>query len=274
MSGFAHIRPPPFDRLTATLCWHFFMAVIDLCAWSVQAAMGTPDFRFGGWSCYLTLWGQFTQGMYFLLAFAVDGLWFYSQREALVGKLLPHRDAYFTLAFPVANLIGTVFWTVLFPVTGLWKWNIPGMPGSFWLTFLQHGLTWIAVWVELFLVYHQYANKWKEMATLIAYALAYLVWNLICRFKNGRFPYYFQDLLNAWQTPLFDVLILASIIGVYWLGRWLTARWWGKEGRQVDYMGRVFERFGPEVGNVEERRSISKDSLKQAKIVPTGDFGV
>lgn len=93
------------------------------------------------------------------------------------AKLIRHRDRYFTLAFVTGNAVGLGFWIMLYPHA-----SYPNMWQNtrFYQTILEHGFTWLAIWVETLLVRHRYRNWCPEFSIVMAYGIGYLAWNFLC----------------------------------------------------------------------------------------------
>jgi len=141
-------------------------------------------------------------------------------------------DSAFSLLFPLANMVGLVFWAVLAPYllqagsgwTGGSSWSA----GWLWLLmFFQHGLTWMAVWLEAYLVHHHFKSVKQELLVLNLFALVYLLFNFCWRFTS---PYQWVYPFQGGHSVGVDVLIYTGLFLAanlfYLLCRWAQRRMW------------------------------------------------
>jgi hypothetical protein len=192
-----------------------------------------PHYQWGKWSVFLTLWGQFTQANYFTFAVLVDLLYMSGNPRInhIAETLRRHRDRWFTLCFGLGNVIGTVFWCIIFPH------SVAACTSSgfvFFLQFFAHGITTIAIWTELFVTYHKYGSKILEVILLLCFGAAYMGWTQVCYHFNHVWPYFFMDNLSdvVYWSLTGGIAIMAVIM--YFLGRIITHFFW--KSRQ-DYTG-------------------------------------
>jgi hypothetical protein len=212
--------------------FHVAIAACDWTGWGIVVAIGiSPKYHFGQWACFLTLWGQFTQAIFFTFSALIDLLYMSGNPRVrhMADFLRRHRDRYFTMCFGLANVIGTVFWLVLFPHA--FK---EILDNDFYLNFMAHGVTWVAVWIELFMSYHKYGSKILELVLLLGFGGAYMGWTQIAYAHNHVWPYFFMDKLTDVEYWVITAVIALYAVIMYFVGRAVSHFYWK---RRADYTG-------------------------------------
>lgn len=240
--------------LTALTVFHGFAALVDLGAFSVEAYYGTRPvlMKFAGIMSFLTLWGQLTQGLYFLFAFIVDlkvnrdlkdgWKWLHrsdSQSETFVDRnlsdmgrtLVSHRDRFFTLAFVVGNMVGSGYWLLLFPHKEV-REDFLSDTRSIVTCLLQHGFTWIVINTETFSTNHKYGTWWVELIIVYVYGVGYLGWNLLVHAEVGAWVYPSIQAGHDLEVNLLMYGGLVILLGIYYcVGRFVSHYYWGYRER-------------------------------------------
>jgi len=207
-----------------TKVFHATVIAVDILVFIFQATLipcQLPDCGFGWWFRYLTIWGIATELIYFLIAFVSD----FSVHNS---QLKNHRDRMFALVFPLMTLIGVVFWITVFPFSPDIQQNSKSIFVSVW----EHGVAFVFVWMELYLVKHVYGNWRMECLIILLYWIAYVLWNVLCYYVDKAWAYPFQKGMSiAASTGVFIALALI-LFAFYFVGRFLSQ----KIHRRKDYI--------------------------------------
>eukprot|EP01122_Echinamoeba_exundans_P005301 TRINITY_DN15464_c0_g1_i1.p1 TRINITY_DN15464_c0_g1~~TRINITY_DN15464_c0_g1_i1.p1 ORF type:complete len:269 (+),score=10.76 TRINITY_DN15464_c0_g1_i1:132-938(+) len=189
----------------------------------------------------LTVWNLILHTLYFLMATVIDfinlltctpgpyyrivlskvGLFWGRSSKAvhtLPGRSMweQHRDRCFAIAFAVSNLVGILFWSLLFP----------GMKGKILVWDIwTHAATWASIWVELLLVLHVYRWKRLDIPLILVFCGSYLTTNIVYWHTTGKWWYPFQERLGLWAIAVYPGMILIAII-FYFIGRIISYYYW------------------------------------------------
>ena len=223
----------------------FYHGVIDGSRWSDVVVRNAQNeaitYQPWGWqSIYLTNWGGVTQLLFWLTALLCYG----------TSRGQRHVDHFFSLAWPVGVFIGVMFYAAILPeiihavASGECGHKYPAtvdrtdvcgqhgnatcaatcdevLMGAAVFGFCQHGVPMLLIVVEGCIVPHNYSPTWiTELLAVMLYACAYIVWNQLCHWKNGFWPYPFQEKLQAPSIhAAYTVVLLALIFILYFVGR-------------------------------------------------------
>jgi hypothetical protein len=208
----------------------------------------------------LTVWNLILHALYFFSATAIDfinlltctpgpyyrivlskvGLvWGRSSKavHTLPGRSMweQHRDRCFAITFSVTNLVGILFWTLLFP----------GMKSKMYVLFIffiheiellksfcrlvwdiwTHAATWASIWVELLLVMHVYRWKRLDIPLILVFCGSYLTTNMVYWHTNGKWWYPFQERLGLWAIGVYPGMVLIAFF-FYYVGRAISYYYW------------------------------------------------
>lgn len=139
------------------------------------------------------------------------------------------RDRLFGLAVTVGVMVGIGYWGVLFP-NPAYTDKFIHHPNEAGKSSIMHGAMALFIIAELLLVRHRWAPQWWQgMAGTMAFAAAYVGWNVLTFEENGVWPYpSVQQLL--WHSPGVAVAGYAGIVvlvGAFHLQlRWLSLWHW------------------------------------------------
>lgn len=137
----------------------------------------------------------------------------------------PVRKFLFGITFVLSTIVCLLFWALFFidPRLVIPKGGDQIYP--FWLSLLQHLVTFLVVLVEL-LVNDQHNMKLnREIAVIGSFVGAYILWMNVIAFMD-RYPYPFQNKMNWIGHLIFNSGAIGLTIGVMFLKRYAVSKLW------------------------------------------------
>jgi len=192
--------------LRFSLTFHIIAFLCDFLAWVVCLGLWAKfsdayKYPLGGWTVFFTLWNQLTQAIYMGGAISAD---VFSMLQLRGGDYTKHlrrahtfTDYLFYTNFATCNIVGLVYWFLIFPMLLTGKGSGIGDTVGIILTIFQHAFTWTFAWIEMVTVYRYYAGHLKALGMMLLFEVAYLAWSLICYAHNKYWPYAFLNNLSV-----------------------------------------------------------------------------
>lgn len=164
--------------------------------WDVFILKLPTQRSFGGQWKYLTFWNMWIQMVYFGISFLNNIFGTHATDPMSASKLQKIRDFFFaTLAFPIGQFVGIVFWTLFYINREL---VFPVAFDKFFPNYINHMMHTTVIpaqLLELVLLYHIYPSKKKGIFTTFFFCALYLSWTLVVAHVGG-----------VWVYPIFQVL--------------------------------------------------------------------
>lgn len=188
---------------------------------------------FGGQWKYLTFWNMWIQLIYFTISFLNNIFGSHATDKKSSSTLQKIRDFLFsTLAFPIGQFVGIVFWT-LFKIDR--ELVFPAAFDKFFPNYINHMMHTTVVPVqllELILLYHLYPSKKTGTFTTVIFCLIYLSWTLIVAHFGGIWVYPIFEVLDPVSRIAF--MVVCSMFGslLYFSGELLNNIIWSKYANQ------------------------------------------
>lgn len=185
---------------------------------------------FGGQWKYLTFINCVIQLVYFTISIVNDVVGTHSKTTDSSSSIQKARDYVFaTLAFPIGQFVGFIFWTLWFIDREL---VLPKAFDIWFPTYINHMMHTTVIpaqLLELILIYHIYPGRIKGMATSMGFCLAYLCWIMVIAYVGGIWVYPILKILDP--VPRAAFVITCSLIGgvLYIVGEKLNTMVWGNQ---------------------------------------------
>jgi len=185
-----------------------------------------------------------------------------------------HRDRWFTLLFPLSCTVAVGYWMLGFP-TG--RHGVDAR--DVFADIAMHFVPLVFVVVELLVLPHDYAQSRGmtvyEVCLVTFYALTYVAWNAICYGINDIYPYKWEGEGMAGNPSAEWGIVLAFIstmIIFYFLGRYVSQRYWGKQSHNSNMEGPMF--IGPDPDDDPEQVDSTMEPSSIARAAAAATLGV
>lgn len=126
-----------------------------------------------------------------------------------------------------------LFWLILFAITSskitLLIIFLFYFFFSSWLNHIMHTNIVVFIVLEMFISFRSYPSRFKGLAGLSAFMLAYLVWLHVIKHYSGVWVYPVLEVLQLPQRIVFFIGSLVFTLGLYMFGEVLNNLVWSKE---------------------------------------------
>ncbi|XP_073826634.1 androgen-induced gene 1 protein-like isoform X4 [Musca autumnalis] len=185
---------------------------------------------FGGKFKYLTFLDAIIQTLYYTISLVND---FVGSNEVMPKKtpLIRKIKDYMmtTFAFPIALNVGITFWGLYAVDRELVFPRVLDAVFPSWLNHIMHTNIVVFIVLEMFISFRSYPSRFKGLAGLSAFMLAYLVWLHVIKHYSGVWVYPVLEVLQLPQRIVFFIGSLVFTLGLYMFGEVVNNLVWSKE---------------------------------------------
>ncbi|XP_073826631.1 androgen-induced gene 1 protein-like isoform X1 [Musca autumnalis] len=179
---------------------------------------------------YLTYWNLIIQTLYYTISLVND---FVGSNEVMPKKtpLIRKIKDYMmtTFAFPIALNVGITFWGLYAVDRELVFPRVLDAVFPSWLNHIMHTNIVVFIVLEMFISFRSYPSRFKGLAGLSAFMLAYLVWLHVIKHYSGVWVYPVLEVLQLPQRIVFFIGSLVFTLGLYMFGEVVNNLVWSKE---------------------------------------------